>query len=149
MADPDSAAFHLEEYKSLRQEVDVRIRELNTLSIYCVTGQLAGFAFLLTLQFGTTFHVISTSVFRIIAWLLLAFPVFGFLKAMELKLTVETISKYIAKIEDVYRYPILRGWEHVMRDERDGIDIEGRRISIYRKIITNITYYPLWIVCFL
>jgi hypothetical protein len=93
-------------------------------------------------MFGTSFRYVGWPNLLTISLFPLVFPLFGFAKALALEWEVQTISKYISTIEDVYKFPMLRGWEHIMAEEREEIDFEHKPMTPVRTMLSKMAYRP-------
>jgi hypothetical protein len=107
--------FHLEEYKSLRQEIDTRIKEIFTIVVYCVTAISAVYG---TILAGVlTGHVVPSDrpLLSNVLLVTCVFPLFGWFKSYELSSMIWTIAEYLRCIESSIG---VVGWEQRIEDLR-------------------------------
>lgn len=117
--------FRLEEYKSLRGEIDTRIKESFTLVIYCVTAIAAIYGTLVAAALSDKAGATPDPVLR--HWVLgaaMIFPVFGLLKSVEAWEITMRIARHIRQFEaslGLTGQPShdLMGWEHQAEEHRN------------------------------
>jgi hypothetical protein len=133
--------FHLEEYKSLRQEIDTRIKEIFTIVVYCVTAISAVYG---TILAGVlTGHVVPSDRPLLSNVLLVTciFPVFGWFKSFELSSMIWTIAEYLRSIE---RKIGVVGWEQRIQHRR-----ESRRRGLFSCLWESLIsppYHAFWVM---
>lgn len=108
--------FALEEYKSLRSEIDIRVKEAFQLIIYCLTAVAAAYGLFFSAQ--TSGRVACGEHQTLINWAAYSgsiFPIFGWIKSAESWNNVLKIADYIRGIE---RKIGVTGWEHKVHQTR-------------------------------
>lgn len=98
--------FMLEEYRTLRAEIEAVIHHMRNSERNCVVAVVAVYAWIAT-------HPIRPE-FKAATWLLpMAAPVFGALYYWSLQRHVRTVAKYLIQIEQfMLAGAPLNGWEH-------------------------------------
>src|SRR5438874_1752626 len=149
--------FRLEEYKALRKEIEIRIKEIDTLTFYCLIAVAA--------IYGASFPVLSTlAISAEMKWMILQllsiiavfFPFFGLGITVEVHRIIYDIADYVKLIEnECYsldpKTPKATGWQNFSdckQKERMCQDFRTRIVDRYigpKGIMASVNKW-LWLI---
>ena len=107
---PQFSGFHLEEYKSLRQEIADDDKEIARVIAFCSTAS-AGIWIWLFKGEVTGFEIIAILPAVIVA--------FGYIRTKAIFNGIYRIAAYLRTLETKYAEPDLHGWETCLAKERE------------------------------
>lgn len=106
--------FHLEEFKSLRSEIEARLKDSLMFAQYCLLGSAGVIAWLAT----TDPNKITPALFQAAWWIPFILCLFGSLRAYAMLSRIMEIAEYIRVIEKAFASKEIRGWEHFLERKR-------------------------------
>ncbi len=139
---PDEQKFQLtlEEYKSLRAEIDTRIKEAFALIIYCLTAIAAIYGGVTTRSFASGWTPGANHLLQAILDVTVLFPIFGAIKSLEIWQITQMIARQLRRIEAAVG---VMGWETVM--ERHRREARGSGLGGLPYLLTQPPYILLWL----
>ena len=125
--------YHLEEYRALRSEIELRIKEGHTLETFSVAGIAAVYAWLAT-------HI-DTGISEFGWWIPALFPVLGIMRQLGVWFRMEEIAKYTQAIETTFKLKKPPGWETYLDNKR--------KKEPHKSQLLSLSSLSLWIAMFL
>ena len=130
--DDKQFAFHLEEYKFLKDEILSLVKETRYLETLALGGTGGVYAWL---------AVNSTKQIATIGWWIpVLFPVFAILRQVALLSRIMHIAEYIRAIEKEICENQLPGWETFLQEKRK---------KVFPSLLISISAFMFWIVLLL
>jgi hypothetical protein len=127
--------FRLEEYKSLRGEIDTRIKESFALVIYCVTAISAIYGSFVAAKLSD--KTVNLDLLHRVLEAAIIFPVFGLIKSKE---AWDITLRIASHLRDFEMSLGLEGWEHRAEDHRNELNK-----TLWAQI-TKPPYVPFWVM---
>jgi len=142
MPEPDNQKFQLtlEEYKSLRAEIDTRIKEAFALIIYCLTAIAAIYGTVTARSFSTPWPPNLRHLLEAVLDVTVLFPIFGAIKSLEIWQITQLIARQLRRIEAAVG---IEGWETVI--ERARREARGSGLGGLPNLLTQPPYTLLWL----
>ena len=103
--------FHLEEYKSLRKQLELTLEEIATLARYSVFASAAVLSWLLSIKLPP----VDPMLFRWAWWIPFAICSFAGFRVMALGLHIGQFARYIRQLEVAFQ---TQGWEYFLECQR-------------------------------
>jgi hypothetical protein len=121
--------FKIEQFKSLRSEIEDRFKDTRTLEVYVLIGLVAYYAWIMT-------HCLP-DLYVPIQWIIpIILPLLGFWRTWENMIRLGKIAEFVRKTEkDILVDQTWLGWEHFLESRKNWRDAPG-------------SYWATWVVVF-
>ncbi len=123
--------FLLEEYKSLKSEIEYRVKATERIEYVAIVAVAAIYAWITQR---------TTPVSEFVWWIPFLFPVIGIIRQFGLIIRLMDIAEYILKIEKEICLERPKGWEHFLKI---------KRVYNFSAVIISTSSFIIWLLLFL
>jgi hypothetical protein len=132
--------FKIEQFKSLRSEIEETFRNTRTLELYVVGGLVAYYAWIMT-------HCLPDISIPILyyplQWLIpIGLPVLGLWRTWENMIRLGKIARFMHATEDDILSDATKGWEHFLITDKTRWDLPGSYWAVWGLMILACIIIP-------